>query len=373
MVTFVFIMTRNRTICLNMIVKDESAVIRRALQSLKSIIDYWVIVDTGSNDGTQEIIKECLKDIPGELHERPWKNFAHNRNEALKLARSKADYIYFADADELAIIQKPVDKKKLNRDYYCVMLKGFGIQYYRILMVNNHPGWEWRGEIHEYITNDSKVVGEILHQITIDVSLTDGRRSQDPEKCRRDAKTLEEALKNDPENSRNVFYLAQLYRIIGEKELALRYYEKRISMPGLEEEIFWSHYSIGCIELELERTCESFIARFSRAYEMNPARAEPLYRLAYYFNSRGMHLLAYWLAKWAMNIPIPQFYAAIEKPIYEYGVLLEYAQSAYYLGKYDEACKFYDKLLQLPDLLPADIRNFIVQNLTRAKKQSARY
>ena len=44
-------------ICLNMIVKDESRVIRRCLESVKPLIDYWVIVDTGSTDGTQEIIK----------------------------------------------------------------------------------------------------------------------------------------------------------------------------------------------------------------------------------------------------------------------------------------------------------------------------
>src|ERR1700722_13597203 len=79
-------------ICLNMIVKNESHVIERCLASVKGIIDYWVIVDTGSTDGTQEIITNYLKDIPGELIERPWKNFGFNRTEALLLAREKGDY-----------------------------------------------------------------------------------------------------------------------------------------------------------------------------------------------------------------------------------------------------------------------------------------
>src|SRR2546428_69578 len=70
-------------ICLNMIVKNESHVITRCLGSVLPLIDYWVIVDTGSDDGTQKIIKDFMqeKGVSGELHERPWINFSHNRNE----------------------------------------------------------------------------------------------------------------------------------------------------------------------------------------------------------------------------------------------------------------------------------------------------
>ena len=48
------------TICLNMIVKNESRVIKRCLESVKGFIDYWVIVDTGSEDGTQDMIKKII-------------------------------------------------------------------------------------------------------------------------------------------------------------------------------------------------------------------------------------------------------------------------------------------------------------------------
>src|SRR5260370_14238085 len=87
-------------ICLSMIVKNEAPVIRRCLESVRPIIDRWVIVDTGSTDGTQDIIHECLKDLPGELHERPWRDFAHNRSEALALARPQGDYSLIIDADD---------------------------------------------------------------------------------------------------------------------------------------------------------------------------------------------------------------------------------------------------------------------------------
>src|SRR3990167_10039713 len=89
---------KKQKICLNMIVKNEKEVIARCLNSCKHLIDYWVIVDTGSTDGTQDVIRKELKGIPGELHSRPWVNFGHNRQEALLLAKKKGDYILFMDA-----------------------------------------------------------------------------------------------------------------------------------------------------------------------------------------------------------------------------------------------------------------------------------
>ena len=79
---FLAVRTMNKhgqTVCLNMIVKDEAHIIQRCLASVKPLIDSWLIVDTGSTDGTQTVIREILHDVPGEIVERPWVNFAHNR------------------------------------------------------------------------------------------------------------------------------------------------------------------------------------------------------------------------------------------------------------------------------------------------------
>src|SRR3978361_1789128 len=76
-----------QTVCLSMIVKNEAHVIRRCLDSVRSLIDYWIIVDTGSTDGTQDVIRAAMADRPGRLVERPGGDLADNRIEELKLAR----------------------------------------------------------------------------------------------------------------------------------------------------------------------------------------------------------------------------------------------------------------------------------------------
>ena len=62
-------------ICPNMIVRNAAH------------ISSWVIADTGSDDGTQELIANHMARLgtPRELCERPWPNFGHNRTEVLHL------------------------------------------------------------------------------------------------------------------------------------------------------------------------------------------------------------------------------------------------------------------------------------------------
>jgi glycosyltransferase involved in cell wall biosynthesis len=56
-------------ICLNAMVANEARTITRMLDSCYKYIDYWVIQDNGSTDGTQDIIRNFFaeKGIPGFL------------------------------------------------------------------------------------------------------------------------------------------------------------------------------------------------------------------------------------------------------------------------------------------------------------------
>ena len=80
-----------------MIVKNSGEVLRECLKNNKLYIDYWTIVDTGSNDNTCEIIKEELKDIPGQLYTCEFIDFSQARNKSLELSSKKCKYTIILD------------------------------------------------------------------------------------------------------------------------------------------------------------------------------------------------------------------------------------------------------------------------------------
>jgi hypothetical protein len=92
---------RDALLSLVMIVKNEASGIRATLEAVRPAIDYWTIVDTGSDDGTPEIINEVLADIPGKLHHAPFVDFATTRNLALELAEPHARFQLMLSGDEV--------------------------------------------------------------------------------------------------------------------------------------------------------------------------------------------------------------------------------------------------------------------------------
>ncbi len=103
-----------------MIVKHKEPVIARCLESVRPHISHWAIADTGSTDGTQDIIRKELADLPGKLYERPWKDFAHSRHEALELARPHGDYPLIIHADDALELQPDLLMPLLSEDCYTV-------------------------------------------------------------------------------------------------------------------------------------------------------------------------------------------------------------------------------------------------------------
>src|SRR5262249_48103592 len=190
-----------QTICLNMIVKDEAPVIRRCLASVRPLIDHWVIVDTGSTDGTQDIIRDFMGDLPGELYERPWKDFAHNRNEALALAHGRCDYVFVIDADEVLEIAGDFVLPELIADSYDLRIRYGAYSYTRKQLVRNGMPWRYEGVVHEAIVWAGARSDQFLPGLQT-VPHRDGARARDPETYRRDARLLEQALAEDPTNTR---------------------------------------------------------------------------------------------------------------------------------------------------------------------------
>ncbi len=358
------------TVCLNMIVKNESKVIRRCLKSLLPIIDTWVIVDTGSTDGTQKIIQDFMKQqgVPGELYERPWKNFGHNRNEALSLAKDKADYILFIDADEYMTYEKDFSLPKLDKDFYYIAIDLDGhLSYQRIQMISTKKPWQWVGAVHEVLQPSIGMTSDTIPNITI-TSTRDGARSQDPLKYEKDAKMLEQALIDEPNNTRYMFYLAQSYRDAEKPELALQYYEKRIAMGGWEEEVFWSKLQVGILHEQLKSPREKIIECYKEAFQYRPSRVEPLYYLANYLRRNNDFRGCYEVAKIGTTISVPKDVLFTQKWMYDYGILLECSVGAYWIGKYKKCQTLSHQILQNKSI-PKHVEECVVRNLDFANSQ----
>lgn len=334
-----------QTICLCMIVKNEAHVLRRCIHSVRPLIDAWCIVDTGSSDGTQALVRECLHELPGKLVERPWKNFGHNRTEALVFARPFADYVLVMDADEFLVIPEGFRCPALQSDAYELLLDLNGITYYRNQLVRSALPWRYEGVLHEYITCDLPHRQARLSSLKIQI-VVEGARSSDPLKYRRDALVLEEALLQEPENARHMFYLAQSYRDASEPELAIDRYRRRVAMEGFPEEVWYARFQIAALK---EQTCAPWpevLHAYLEAYAARPHRAEPLYRIGMAYQQQKEFALARLFLGQAMQILYPsQDVLFVEGDMYSYLLPLEYAVACYWLGLHSEAIQVTDRLL----------------------------
>jgi glycosyltransferase involved in cell wall biosynthesis len=328
---------------------------------VRPLVDSWSIVDTGSTDGTQEIVREVLADLPGELVERPWRDFGTNRTEALQLARGRADYVFVIDADEVVEMDADFSLPRLTADSYVVTIALDGCTSPRRQLVRNALPWRYEGVLDEYIVCEQarseaelKAIRTIPHQ--------DGARSRDPSTHRRDALCLEEALIDDPGNSRYVSSLAKSYRDAGDLESALRHYRRRAEMPGWREETWYALYQIALVREALEHPWPEVLEAYLEAFELAPDRAEPLFRIGLRYQHHGRHALAHTFLARAMQIPPPgkkRFY--VERPVYDYLLGIEYAVAASSVGDHAAAVATNNELLR-SGRLPAGAASHVVVN-----------
>jgi glycosyltransferase involved in cell wall biosynthesis/GT2 family glycosyltransferase/tetratricopeptide (TPR) repeat protein len=105
--------SRKVTLSLAMIVKNEDIHIAKCLNSVSSIVDEMIVVDTGSTDRTKDIATA----FGAKVYDFAWNNdFAEARNYSLSLAT--CDWILVIDADEII---SPIDHGLLtsviNKNY----------------------------------------------------------------------------------------------------------------------------------------------------------------------------------------------------------------------------------------------------------------
>jgi glycosyltransferase involved in cell wall biosynthesis len=239
------------SIVLVMIVKNEEHVIQRSLEAALPAVDAWVIVDTGSTDSTMDKIREISQrlGVPGQLHQRPWVNFGHNRSEALALAREAHGSGWWSlmlDADDiLAAPSRDQRNFQFNplAQCYTIGIRRGTLSYRRPILFNNAMSWKFAGAVHEYAECPGCPPGSQQLPLPETFSLDarcEGARSQDPLKYQKDAELLEKELEQNPSNTRNMFYAAQSWRDAGNREKAKFWYIKRYEAGGWAQEQYAS-------------------------------------------------------------------------------------------------------------------------------------
>lgn len=191
-------------ICFNTMVKNEAPTIERMLNSVWEYIDYWVIQDNGSEDGTQQIIENFFKEkgIPGFLYQiYEWKGHGWNRDHTLQTALKAehgCDWILRVDADEQLQVDENFDWspfKDTSIQSFNITASAGNALYYRTWIWNAKLPWFFAHDLaHETIHLEG--VGEDFQRVGLPNSIrhiitNDGMTWYKPMKFLKDALNLE--------------------------------------------------------------------------------------------------------------------------------------------------------------------------------------
>lgn len=341
--------SKNR-ICLNMIVKNESRIILRLLESCVDLLDFYCICDTGSTDNTIELIERFFqeKGIPGKVIQEPFRDFGYNRSFALKACESvPAEFVLLLDADMIFWRDPSIPPEEFKRSLTSAeafyIFQGSDTYYYKnTRIVKNNLGFSYWGVTHEYVDYPKvhPLTGEKINirvsQIPKDIlfikDIGDGGAKTD--KFLRDVRLLEKGLEELPNNDRYLFYLANSYRDSGQQQKAIETYKKRIAVGGWIEEIWYSYYSIGKCWRDL-KDMDRAIAAWMDAFQAYPNRIENLYEIVQHYRVTGKNNLSYWFYMIAdrMRREHPEReYLFMQKDIYDFKLDYELSILGYYVN-----------------------------------------
>lgn len=367
------------TLCLNMIVKDEAHGIVATLESARDIagIDYWVILDTGSTDGTQELIRETLRYIPGELHSGEFSDYASTRNAALELCgNAPCEWVLLLSGDE----KVTSFTKELLADSKYENAAGFDVQLDYGDQTTHRParvvrpgiGWHYEGVTHEAFEAppEGKLAGPQAGSIYHEPDPPETKRAR----WELDRQLLEKECEAHPQNARARFYLGQTYACLGEDQKAIDAYIARSQMAeGWHEERFEAMLRAGAIASFRNASREAVERLLLAAHLLSQHRAEPLLELAKFYRKGAAPQWhsAYHFACEASLREFPQHDRLfVDRAVYDWRALDERAVAAFYLEQFDEAINLNRALLE-GGFLPDAQRSRIEGNIAQAQKLAA--
>jgi len=219
-----------------MIIKDSGEPLKKVLESVKPHIDSWCIVDTGSTDGSQEIVKNVLSSIPGKIYEEQFVDFSTTRNRAFELAETSGiDCEYNIVLDDSYILYGGYKLRNIigkgNLAAYSIIIKNKTMMYESIRITKVSEKLRYKYRVHEDIIVSKKKLKIITDD---DVYIEDiecnthSVRSND--RYKNDLTMLLQDYRENPKNMRIIFYIAQTYNKLGNHDKAIFFYNKRIQI-----------------------------------------------------------------------------------------------------------------------------------------------
>ncbi|MDY7991547.1 MULTISPECIES: glycosyltransferase [Paenibacillus] len=243
-----------------MIVKDEEVLLARCLDSIKSIADEIVIVDTGSTDRTKKVAQEYTHLI----FDYKWSNdFAAARNESIRHATGK--WILVMDADEYLSLDDynewnhfldreiPVE----NLAYTLPIINFTGEKEFQdeittspvTRLFPNYKGIFFERPIHEQLTRGSSK--ELFHKkLELNIYHTgyQEQRVVEKNKHERNMSIFNEMKKHQNMSEYDWFTLGNQYRYAKNEVEATDCYER--ALKGTSSKVAWyPHCLIGLISL----------------------------------------------------------------------------------------------------------------------------
>lgn len=398
------ISTTNATITLAMIVKNESKIITRMLDSIATIIDAACIVDTGSTDNTEEVLTKWFEEhkIPFHLAREPFRDFGYNRTHSVKEAKKAfplSTYLLFSDADFVWKVNSRFNKNLLYFEKIYVNQRDPTMTWGNIRMMRASLPIECIGVTHEYWDVEEGYKGPMrqytLSTLTIE-DISDGGSRHD--KFPRDERLLSTAIaeleaKKTPLtereaflHSRYLFYLARTYEFMYQYEKAIEIYKRRYAFSGIVSigDTYYSAYSIGncylCLLYKLLDYASGDIidgnpealTLYNNALEWLtvtqerwPQRAEALLKKTEVYRRYCKHQEAYDCAQLGLKVPLPVHENLfVDHLTYKYKFHQELSIVCYWLHDKTKDKKYLDEgiragttALACPEILEHDRRH----------------
>jgi tetratricopeptide (TPR) repeat protein len=344
-----------------MIVRNEARRIAEVLASYRPYIDAWTILDTGSTDGTQDLIRGELADIPGALYEEPFVDFATSRNRALDLHERRVPepgreagvgldqitmFMIMPNGDVLeggpelrAFLE---GHRRDHAGAYRVRI--WPGHYYHPLVMRAGAGWRYKGRTHECAMGPA--VGAKIHGVTVVRDRGDRTDGEWRDRWTRDLDLLHHDREDDPSDPRPYFYLGQTHECLGQYEQALTFFERRSEMGGYFDEIYEAKFRVAKMKEQIGRSWAEIQQSYLEAYAHDPRRAEPLHAIAAHWHSKELHALTRVFAIAAAELPKPPTDLFLDEDVYAWKASDLAAVSSFYVGHKDAGRRFADQAVR---------------------------